>query len=313
MRMERYAGPLADFLPFACCLGVPLPQGSIHPHALFLFFDQPSALSDYVENMTEATALAASALLERRMVFERSMEMQRLALTGTMMQGLVHEINNMIGPMNLHLDLLHKECAFLQEMVAAGQSIQDGKSLQKAAALLGNVRSRIKSLAETTDMFGHLAVHDREEPVQLNPVVVEALHMLDDLAQEHDIELLHEPADRLVTTRARPTQVQQIVLNVLLNAIQQRALAYPNEKGQVLTRITRIRQRGQLWVRVTVEDDGPGIHRGLWERIFELGFTTREGQGSGLGLYIARRLVEDIGGQMRVAESDILWGTQQQL
>jgi signal transduction histidine kinase len=47
----------------------------------------------------------------------------------------------------------------------------------------------------------------------------------------------------------------------------------------------------------------------LWERIFQPGFTTREEEGSGLGLYISRSLVETMGGRIYVANSHILWGS----
>ena len=69
-------------------------------------------------------------------------------------------------------------------------------------------------------------------------------------------------------------------------------------------------RRGQdIVLQISVEDDGPGIHHRLWERIFEMGFTTRRGEGSGLGLYVTRGLVETLGGRVYVAESHILWGT----
>lgn len=61
-------------------------------------------------------------------------------------------------------------------------------------------------------------------------------------------------------------------------------------------------------VQVRFKDTGPGIHYKLWEKIFDLGFTTRDG-GSGLGLYIARSLVESMGGRIIVENSFIPIGT----
>jgi len=59
---------------------------------------------------------------------------------------------------------------------------------------------------------------------------------------------------------------------------------------------------------IRVSDSGPGIHCQLWEKIFELGYTTRRG-GSGLGLYIARSLLETLGGRIYVEDSIIGIGT----
>jgi len=60
--------------------------------------------------------------------------------------------------------------------------------------------------------------------------------------------------------------------------------------------------------RITIQDNGPGIHVSLWEKVFEVGFTTRA-DGSGIGLYISRNLMTDIGGKILVSSSYILGGT----
>jgi two-component system NtrC family sensor kinase len=60
---------------------------------------------------------------------------------------------------------------------------------------------------------------------------------------------------------------------------------------------------------IRVADDGPGIHRQHFDQIFSLGFTTRRQEGTGLGLYITRGLVESMGGKISLAESVILIGT----
>jgi signal transduction histidine kinase len=69
------------------------------------------------------------------------------------------------------------------------------------------------------------------------------------------------------------------------------------------------RREDGAFIRIVVEDDGPGIHTRMLESIFELGVTTRK-EGSGMGLYLARRLAEDLGGSLEVEESAALWGTR---
>jgi len=61
-------------------------------------------------------------------------------------------------------------------------------------------------------------------------------------------------------------------------------------------------------LQIRIQDDGPGIHTSLLERIFDLGFTTRQG-GSGIGLFMTRQLIESLGGRVIVAESHPMWGT----
>ena len=62
------------------------------------------------------------------------------------------------------------------------------------------------------------------------------------------------------------------------------------------------------WVQARVSDTGPGIHRQQWDRVFDLGFTTRP-EGSGLGLFIARSLITSMGGQISIENSTIPIGT----
>jgi signal transduction histidine kinase len=73
--------------------------------------------------------------------------------------------------------------------------------------------------------------------------------------------------------------------------------------------ITQAGQENRKMLLVSIEDDGPGIHRRLWERIFEMDYTTRP-DGSGLGLYMSRTLIEAQGGHLYVESSHLLWGTR---
>jgi signal transduction histidine kinase len=60
--------------------------------------------------------------------------------------------------------------------------------------------------------------------------------------------------------------------------------------------------------RIYIGDNGPGIHVKLWEKVFEAGYTTRR-EGSGIGLYISRNLMQDIGGEIFIMQSRILSGS----
>jgi signal transduction histidine kinase len=60
--------------------------------------------------------------------------------------------------------------------------------------------------------------------------------------------------------------------------------------------------------RILIRDTGPGIHTSLWEKIFEMGFSTRK-DGSGIGLFVSRNLMEEVGGRIYVLDSHILHGT----
>jgi signal transduction histidine kinase len=109
-------------------------------------------------------------------------------------------------------------------------------------------------------------------------------------------------------TRAPAASVIQVLVNLLLNAIQQIGRTRGRMGGRIAIELAPAQARGRTVYRIQIEDDGPGIHWRLWERIFEMGYTERE-EGSGLGLFISRNLVTGLGGQLFVAASAIHWGS----
>jgi len=105
-------------------------------------------------------------------------------------------------------------------------------------------------------------------------------------------------------------RLEQVFLNIVLNAVQQ--MEHERKRwrgGRFQIRIATGLDAGAgrpIWVRLS--DSGPGIHYQLWDKVFALGFSTRPG-GTGLGLFIARSLVESLGGAIRVEESLVPGGT----
>ncbi len=103
------------------------------------------------------------------------------------------------------------------------------------------------------------------------------------------------------------TSLQQVFLNLMLNAMQHMGNR-PEKRRVVRVTTTSTLVDDTHFVQIRFSDSGPGIHHKLWEKVFELGFTTRE-DGSGLGLYIARSLVESIHGSITIEDSLMELGT----
>ena len=120
------------------------------------------------------------------------------------------------------------------------------------------------------------------------------VRLLDADARKHEVGLAYRPSavPRVVLDEA---QVKQVLVNVILNGIQACA---PHGTVEVTTQAEE--SGGQGWCVVTVADTGPGVAPELVERIFDPFYTTKE-SGSGLGLFIARRIVSEHGGHVRVA------------
>jgi signal transduction histidine kinase len=95
--------------------------------------------------------------------------------------------------------------------------------------------------------------------------------------------------------KGSPTALSQVLLNLLVNALE--ALPEGGDRRSAVT--VRLHRDGEAAV-VEVEDTGPGIAPQVLERVFDPFFTTKEDGGTGLGLAISKRIVDEIGGSIRV-------------
>ena len=109
------------------------------------------------------------------------------------------------------------------------------------------------------------------------------------------ITIVREFDPRLPKTMADPIQLQQVFMNLLLNA----ADAMPN--GGTLTAQT-LHEETSLFLRIRIRDTGSGIDKSMIDKIFQPFFTTKP-KGTGLGLSITKRLVEQHGGSIRVTNN----------
>jgi signal transduction histidine kinase len=229
---------------------------------------------------------------------------------GNLTRALVHELNHQLSPISFSIEDLQARWAHLEQHVVKHPDPQlAADELQQAYGTLKVLARRIHSLMSTASLFREVTVHSHEQILRLDTAVEEVASLIKEHAEQARVQIAVQPVQGLLFTRAQAAQVQQILLNLMLNAVQQIALVRPNSGGRVLIKLGQTSHAKQTRLQISVEDDGPGIHWRLWERIFEPGFTTREEEGSGLGLYISRSLVETMGGRIYVANSHILWGS----
>ncbi|PDW02242.1 ATP-binding protein [Candidatus Viridilinea mediisalina] len=300
----RYLRPLLDF---RACSGIPLPVQLLERYALFVFSARQRELNPHLEEYSAATALALATLLERDSFHSKALDTQRLALLGQLSRALVHEVNHRLSPVNFTVSELLQS---IKRMASDGRShtalTRDLNQLQLVADDLSLGFNR---LSETAQMFGRVMVQARAQQQPLEQAVRETIELVRDMADRNKIVLGLRIDDALPNLVLPAIQVQQMLLNMLLNAIQQISLHDRQQPGHILVDLRICKRDGQPWVQIRIEDDGPGLHRELWERVFDLGFTTRSEQGSGLGLYITRSLAEALRARVFVEASFMLWGT----
>jgi signal transduction histidine kinase len=136
-----------------------------------------------------------------------------------------------------------------------------------------------------------------EASASVREVVEEVAALVGPQKSMRDVELEIAIADDLPSVRLAPGRLQQVLLNLVLNA----ADAIDTKGGHIEIRAEHAPDR--RYVRILVRDDGPGVAQKIRGALFEPFVTTKEiGKGTGLGLAVCRGLVEGAGGTIRLAE-----------
>ena len=227
-----------------------------------------------ITNITEHKQLEA----EKAELEERAQITSRLASLGQLATGLAHEINNpLTAVVNCSYVLTQKD---LPEDVGKNlKTIYHGA--QRAADIVGRL----------------LAFARQQEPertyTDVNKLVEAAIALRAYEMEAANIRVATRLAPDLPRTMADAGQLQQVFLNIILNAEVEMRLAHGGGRLMVKT------ERADDGIRISFKDDGPGIAREYLARIFDPFFTTREvGQGTGLGLTLCHRIVTEHGGRI---------------
>jgi signal transduction histidine kinase/predicted RNA-binding protein with RPS1 domain/DNA-binding response OmpR family regulator len=297
---------LLDLLSFESCVGVPVGERGDYCHALFLFHRTPRVFSRYRVRDAWATAAQMAAAIERDKVTQHLHDQQKLLLLGQLTAGFGHEVSNKVS--GVELELKNLQMGYQAHiMEATGLHSTDASRFQDLQRVLDNTLHTVTELKQTVGLFQQLTRSRSETVLNVNQVVERAARQLQPVARRNNVEIWTELAPELPRLVGDAIQLQQVILNLMLNAIQQMALQ--SKVGGTLE-MTSFLTHGGVQPRITirVKDQGPGIHKRLWEEIFSLGYSTRPG-GSGLGLFVARSLTESLGGRLVVEQSVISIGT----
>jgi PAS domain S-box-containing protein len=210
----------------------------------------------------------------------------RLGTIGEISSGLAHEINQPLGAI---ANFAGACVRMLDAGTASDVDLRRGFGLIAAEALrAGNIIRSLRDLARKAD--------GQVEAVDINEVVQRASSLMQPEARLQGISLCLEAAPAVPPVHADGIQIEQVVLNLILNAIE----AMHGSPVKLLSVRT---SAANGHVQVAVDDSGAGLSVGVAERLFEPFFTTKE-KGLGMGLAISRRIVEAHGGRLWGAPND---------
>lgn len=211
--------------------------------------------------------------------------MTRVTTMGELVVSIVHEVSQplmaiqtSIGAALRWLDRPTPEVAEARIMLT-----NVAEDSLRASQVIKSLRAMAKQSEPTFSVF------------DLGAAVFEVLTMLRGQIQDHHVEVIHQPPDEVLVSGDR-IQVQQVVLNLIMNATE--AMAAVDERPRILTLVCETLQGQRALVRV--EDTGPGLAPEVAERLFEPFVTTKQ-SGMGMGLSICRSIAEVHGGELTVA------------
>jgi two-component system NtrC family sensor kinase len=225
-----------------------------------------------------AAVVIVRDVTEERLMQERLLQSEKMVSVGQLVSGVAHELNNpLTGIMGFAQLLLGRE--------------QDERTRQDVETILSEA-DRASKIVQNLLSFARRKRAEKE-PADLNALLQRVLELrsYDLRVKNIDVELDLDP--RLPETMVDTNQIQQVFLNLIINAEQ--AMLAAHERG-ILTVTSR--QEKDV-VRLSLQDDGPGMTPETLRRIFDPFFTTKEvGEGTGLGLTISYGIIEDHGGRI---------------
>jgi len=231
---------------------------------------------------------------ESRRLQEQLLQSEKLVALGELTSGVAHELNNPLATVVGYAELLESETNIPE-------------SLRRKVSTIHSEALRASHIVQNLLSYARRSSPERNF-VNINEVLGAAVEMRQYQLHSEDVRLLTNYAADLPPVWADSLQLQQVFLNIINNAVQ----AVQNWRGsgeiRISTRPALI--NGSPAVRIAIEDNGPGIAAEHLRRIFDPFFTTKPtGQGTGLGMSIAQRIVSNHDGLIW-AESRLGYGAR---
>lgn len=244
--------------------------------------------SDYLtKNHLEPELLSRSIryALQKGALMEELAFSARLSTLGEMTAAIAHEINN---PLTIIVAKAEMLSDFVEKAIAdpsqKEQALKASKGIVDTSKRIGRIIRAIRA----TSRGGHL---DEVEPFSIRDMIHDATELCEERFRSHNVELHVNIADD-VTVAGRITEISQVVLNILSNA-----LAAVENRDVRWVRVD-VNERNSA-VEIAVSDSGGGVPEVLRPKIMKPFFTTKKnGRGTGLGLSISKQIVEAHRGEL---------------
>ncbi|NMV37921.1 sensor histidine kinase [Ralstonia insidiosa] len=231
----------------------------------------------------EALDAAQRILRETR---DAAVQAGKLAVLGQMAAGITHELN---------------------QPLTALTTLSDNANQLAERGRIDEVRGNLTHISQLAERMGRIVSHikafsrkgargdEARAAVSVDETIRQALMLVETRRRQVGVTVTAPPVQADLAVWANAVRLEQVLVNLIRNAIDAMAETSQPESAAVHVRVEPI----ENWVRITVRDFGPGIPPDVLPRLFEPFFTTKDdGLGLGLGLAISLAIIEDFGGRL---------------
>ena len=249
----------------------------------------PEGRMDEIGELTTSFNRMVGRLRETRELEERLRKAEHLSTVGQLASGIAHEIRNPLNLISLTIDYINK-------LLANPKSDERDEISKRLANVKDEIR-RLNGMVENFLNFGKLKKPELR-PTSVSDLVDEVCVLSSSMMRDRKVDIEIRSDNYIPLLMVDREQLKSCLLNIVINAVQ----SMPGG-GRIRLSITQEGEPGHSRdVRISVTDTGHGISPAELERIFEPYFTTKEA-GIGLGLPLAKNLIEGHGGTIEVTST----------
>lgn len=238
-------------------------------------------------------------ITEKKRLEERLIRAQKMEAVGTLAGGMAHDFNNLLTAILGYAEIILS-------------MTQEGDPFHKPATIIHDAAKRGADFGKKI-----LTISRKEKietrPVDINEIIRNSMELLR-RSMPKNIEIVTNLKEDIPQTKADPSQLQQVIINLAVNARDAmpdggKLLIETSAVGLENGAADNIRTDKSSFIKLSVSDTGIGIDRLTQRKIFDPFFTTKEtGKGTGLGLYIVHSIISNHGGYINLY-SESLKGT----
>lgn len=244
--------------------------------AELITFEGEEVIVSSTRDMTEELAMQDELATQQKMLFQN----EKMSALGELLAGVAHELNNPLSIVVGHALMMREEA-------------QD-EDTRRRIDKISNAAERSAKIVKT---FLAMARQQpaKMEPVDLHSVISTSVDVTGYGKSGDGLEIESSIPDNLPEIVADADQIVQVIINLIMNSHQ--AIRESGKGSKILVKAREGKRKNT--VKVTVEDNGPGIPKNIRARIFEPFFTTKEvGDGTGIGLAFCHRIIHSHGGKI---------------